>query len=147
MPEQLTTYQKARLQVVAYRNIQTLATEVLSPYGINTSQWVILGWLHDNPDGMRVTALAEVLQVETPLVTSLIQPLEAVDNVKISVDSLDKRARLLTLTEAGEQLVEKVEKELSERMRLIEKGFRKNSIGSYFAALEKFIDNCRNLPR
>jgi len=147
MADQLTTYQKARLQVVAHRNIQTLVTEVLAPYGLNTSQWIILGWLHDNPDGMRVTSLAEVLQVETPLITSLTQPLEAAGNLKITVDALDKRARLLTLSEPGEQLVGQVDVAIAERMQQLEKGFRKNGITSYFAALEKFIENYKRLQR
>jgi DNA-binding MarR family transcriptional regulator len=147
MSEQLSTYQKARLQVVAYRNIQTLATEILSQYGINTSQWVILGWLRDNPEGMRVTGLAEILQVETPLVTSLTQPLQAGGHVQIKVDQLDKRARLLTLTEQGEKLVETAEEVMAERLALLEKGLRKTSLNNYFAALEKFISNYKNLPR
>jgi hypothetical protein len=67
---QLTTYQKARLQVVGYRSIQARVSEVLAGYGINTSQWIILGWLLDNPQGLRITALAEVLDVEVPLITA-----------------------------------------------------------------------------
>lgn len=147
MPEQLTTYQKARFQVVAYRNFQALAAEVLAPYGINTSQWVILGWLHDYPDGMRVTSLADVLQVETPLVTSLTQPLEASGRLQIKVDTADKRARLLTLTDDGEQLIAEIEPQLAERLRLIEKGFRQKSIASYYTALEKFIANYKKRAR
>ncbi|MCA9325160.1 MarR family transcriptional regulator [Candidatus Saccharibacteria bacterium] len=141
MPEQLATYQKARLQVVAHRNIQAAVTEALTPFGINTSQWIILGWLRDNSDGMRVTGLAEVLQVETPLVTSLVQPLEAKGNVKVSVDTLDKRARVLTLTQAGTELVVAIEAAVAQPLKLLEKGVRKSSLASYFTLLQKIIDN------
>ncbi len=138
---QLTTYQKARLQVVGYRTIQNSVTNVLSQYDINTSQWVILGWLNENLSGMRVTAIAELLVVETPLITALLQPLQAHGLIQVDADPTDKRAKILTLSEEGIEFVGKIESLLSDELSFYEKGFKKDEIDGYFKALERFIDN------
>lgn len=136
----MSTYQKARLQVVGYRAIQSRVTELLSDYGINTSQWVILGWLYDNPNGLRVTALGEILEVETPLITALLQPLQAEELVVLNTDPADGRAKLATLTTEGKQLVPKLEKELTAHLQHFETSIGSRAMADYFAALERFID-------
>ena len=89
----LTTYQKARLQVVGYRAIQSEVSELLNKYDLNTSQWIILGWLYDNVEGLRITAIAEILEVEVPLITALMQPMERAKLVSLKVDAADRRDR------------------------------------------------------
>lgn len=136
----LSTYQKARLQVVGYRAIQSRVTELLSDYGINTSQWVIMGWLYDNPGGLRVTALGEILEVETPLITALLQPLQGEELVELNTDPTDGRAKLATLTTGGKQLVPKLETQLTAHLQHFEASIGTQAMGDYFAALERFID-------
>lgn len=142
VPE-LTTYQKARLQVVGYRTIQNSVNKVLSAHELNTSQWIILGWLQDNPAGMRVTALASVLDVETPLITTLISPLLRRGLIISESDQTDKRAKQLRLTEEGLVLVMQLEPELTERLKFYEVGFKKGELEAYFEALEQFIRNAK----
>jgi DNA-binding MarR family transcriptional regulator len=138
---QLTTYQKARLQVVGYRTVQAHITRVLERRHLNTSQWVILGWLRDNPEGLRVTKLAEVLAVETPLITNLVQPMQASGLVDSVADTQDKRAKRLTLTEKGDELVRHLEVELGDHLKFIEDGFKRQELDAYFTALERFVQN------
>jgi MarR family transcriptional regulator for hemolysin len=138
---QLTTYQKARLQVVGYRTIQGHLNKVLEKRHLNTSQWVILGWLRDNPDGLRVTKLAEVLAVETPLITNLVQPLQASLLVDSVADTTDKRAKRLTLTEKGDELVLQIEAELGDHLKFLEDGFKRNELDNYFQTLERIVLN------
>jgi DNA-binding MarR family transcriptional regulator len=135
----MNSYEKARLQVVGYRTVQNRISELLSEYGINTSQWVILGWLFDNPAGLRVTALGEVLDVETPLITALLQPLQTDKLVSLNTDPTDGRAKLATLTEKGEELVPQLEKRLTEHMKPFDDSISEADMRSYFQALENFI--------
>jgi DNA-binding MarR family transcriptional regulator len=135
----LTTYQKARLQVVGYRAIQARVSEILAGYGINTSQWIILGWLLDNPQGLRITALAEVLDVEVPLITALTQPLEELELISFRVDPEDRRAKLVSLTQTAVRLVPKLEAELAEHLGMFDRAVSRGDMEQYFAALQQFI--------
>lgn len=139
----LTSYQKARLQVVGYRTIQNSVNQALAKYELNTSQWIILGWLHDNSDGMRVTALASVLDVETPLITTLINPLLRRGLIVSEADSEDRRAKRLRLTEEGEVLVLQLETQVHANLSYYEAGFKKSELEAYFDTLSRFIDNAR----
>lgn len=134
----LTTYEKARLQVVGYRAIQNRVNEVLSQYDINTSQWIILGWLFEHPGGLRVTALADILDVETPLATALLQALQDLNTVNIQTDPSDRRARIVTLTGHGQRLVPVVEQALTEHLRIFDRAVQGDAMALYFTALERF---------
>jgi DNA-binding MarR family transcriptional regulator len=136
---QLTTYQKARLQVVGYRAIQTEVIELLSQYELNTTQWIILGWLYDNPAGMRITAVAEVLEVEVPLITALMQPLQRNRLISLKPDPTDKRAKLATLTKAGVALVAKLEPAMAAQLAVFDNSIKSSEMDSYFNALQNFI--------
>lgn len=140
MARKLTTYQKARLQVVAYRVIQAIVGEVLAPYGLNTSQWVTVGHLSDAPKGLRVSAIADILRVETPLVTALTQSLQARDIITAEVDERDKRAKLLRLTDKGNKLVAEIEPVLASRLDALDTGLTPDDVRAYFTTLEHFIE-------
>ena len=135
----MSTYENARLQVVGYRAIQNRVNELLSEYDMNTSQWIILGWLYDHPGGLRVTALGEVLEVETPLITALLQPLQARGLVRLNADPTDGRAKLTTLSKKGTQLVPKLEKQLTNHLQHFEASISPAEMRTYFMALEHFI--------
>jgi DNA-binding MarR family transcriptional regulator len=139
----LTSYQKARLQVVGYRTIQNSVNQALSKYELNTSQWIILGWLHDSSDGMRVTALASILDVETPLITTLISPLLRRELIVSEADPEDKRAKRLRLTEEGEALVLQLESQVHNNLSFYETGFKRSELEAYFDALARFIENAK----
>lgn len=138
-PATLTTYQKVRLQVVGYRAIQTQIVELLGKYDLNTAQWIILGWLYDNPTGMRISAVAEVLEVETPLITALMRPLRHNKHISIKTDPTDHRAKLATLTDSGVKLVAKLEPAMASHLALFDNSIRRSDMDSYFTALQNFI--------
>jgi MarR family transcriptional regulator for hemolysin len=143
----LHSYEKARLQVVGYRTLQNSINGVLSKYELNTSQWIILGYLHDSQEGMRVTALASMLDVETPLITTLINPLQKRELIISEADPEDKRAKRLRLTEEGHVLTLRLEKQLKESLNYYETGFKRDELDAYFEALARFIDNAKQHNR
>ncbi|NYD89943.1 MarR family winged helix-turn-helix transcriptional regulator [Sphingomonas melonis] len=65
-------------------------------------------------EGLRQGALADQLGVEAPSVVPLVDQLERSGLVERRVDSTDKRARLLHLTEAGTSLAAQVEERTAE---------------------------------
>jgi DNA-binding MarR family transcriptional regulator len=112
---------------------------LLANYGINTSQWIILGWLYDYPEGLRVSALAEVLDVEVPLVTALVQPLEGLGLVSLRADPEDGRAKLVSLTASALKLVPQLEVELTEHLSHFDRALNADEMKQYFDALQQFI--------
>lgn len=141
----LPTYKQALLQTVAYRNIQTEVNSVLQKYDLNTTQWIILGFVHDCPTVLRVTDIAELLQVEGPFITSLVRKLAHKSYVRLRAHPKDSRARLLELTNEGTQLVPEVEKELSAHLSKLIHGFPPEDLTKYFQILERLISNIEPL--
>jgi DNA-binding MarR family transcriptional regulator len=137
----LHSYEKARLQVVGYRTLQNSINSVLSKYELNTSQWIILGYLHDSQEGMRVTALAGLLDVETPLITTLINPLQRRELIVSTADPEDRRAKRLQLTDDGLDLALRLEHKLKESLEYYETGFKKGELDAYFDTLARLIEN------
>jgi MarR family transcriptional regulator for hemolysin len=142
----MTTYQKALLQMVAYRNIRASVQEVLDDYNLNTTQWIILGLVHDHPQRFRITDIASSLQVEGTLITNLTHRLVEAGYLKTTVSSADSRARLLALTPAGKTLVAKLEPELATHLKKLETDLPSTDLAGYFDTLQSFIDNSNPLP-
>lgn len=144
----LPTYHKARLQMVGHRVIRAFVHELLDSYDINVSQWVMLGILYEAPTGRRVQELADLLVVEGPFVTAQLRSLRAVGYVVQQTDSRDKRAKVVTVTEDGQQVVQKIEKELTAHLRKLETGLSAEQLSDYFTVLAALIDNYgdRDMP-
>jgi DNA-binding MarR family transcriptional regulator len=141
LPEQLPTYKKAALQVVAYKNIRDTINSVLNRFDLNTMQWIILGTLYENATGLRITDIAKSLQVEVPLITTLASPLMREGLVSNRVSKTDRRSKPLALTPRGKEAVGQIEAELAKHLETLEQGLTDSEVTSYFQTLETFITN------
>lgn len=135
----LPTYRKAILQIVAYRRIQLLVGTALKRFQLNTTQWVVLGLLYDNPKGMRVTDVAKALQVEMPLITTLAQALITNKLVESIAHTRDRRAKMLLLTESGKAKVDEIEEFLAKHLEAYRGQINDEDMEKYFELLEKFM--------
>lgn len=86
-----------------FNGIHVDLAEVLRPLGLRMITFTILTMLKDNP-GVRLSNLAQAIDMEKPNMVSLIDELSAQALVTRSADPLDRRARQLHLTAAGEAL-------------------------------------------
>ena len=71
------------------------------------------GWFHimfllSENEKMSITQISEMLQVSHPSVIQVVGVLEKRDIVKISIDSNDKRKRMVELSENGTSLLERI---------------------------------------
>lgn len=139
MVKRLTTYEQVRLQIVGYRLLQSRVAEVLSVYSLNASQWIILGKLSEHPDGLRVSAIAEFLSVEIPLVTVLLQDLESLALVTLGRDPLDGRAKVVQLTPQASKLVPTIEAELRSHIRPLIKNVPAADLEQYYKVLQNIL--------
>jgi DNA-binding MarR family transcriptional regulator len=136
----LPTYRKAILQIVAYRRIQLLVGAALKRFQLNTTQWIVLGLLHDSPKGMRVTDVAKALHVEMPLITTLAQALISAGLIESVAHTKDRRAKMLLLTEAGKAKVDEVEEYLDGYLEVFRGQINEDDLEQYFILLEKFMN-------
>ncbi len=74
--------------------------EALRPVGLTNGQFSLMTAL-SRPEPFGMGALASLLAMDRTTLTAAVKPLEARGLVRVLVDPADKRARLLTLTDAG----------------------------------------------
>lgn len=139
--EQMTTYDTAALQVITYKKLQNRINGVLKQYGLNMTQWIILGRLREKRSGLRTTDLARFIHVEVPLITMVAQPLLGRGLIDSSKSSSDKRAKLLRLTDRANELMEDVESRLQRQFKDIVKDISAQELHTYFKVLRTMVQS------
>jgi DNA-binding MarR family transcriptional regulator len=116
---EFTTYQAGVLQARAYRNLREFMASELKQYGYTMMEWSLVGLVYDYTaeGGARVSQLAKLLDVETSLVTNMLNVLEGKGLIERIVDEKDKRARRVISTRKSEADVKKIEKVLRKDMK------------------------------
>ena len=116
---EFTTYQAGVLQARAYRNLREFMASELKQYGYTMMEWSLVGLVYDYTaeGGARVSQLAKLLDVETSLVTNMLNVLEGKGLIERIVDEKDKRARRELSTHKSEADVKKIEKVLRKDMK------------------------------
>lgn len=100
--------------LLASRQWQRLADTALSRYGISGACTAPLLLIGRSGGGIRQVTLAHQLGMEGPSLVRLLDKLCAQTLVRRESDTSDRRANLLWLTEAGEELAAKLEAQLVE---------------------------------
>ena len=78
--------------------------DALTPMGINRSAWMALYYI-DQQAQIRQRDLAELIGITGPSMVKIVNQLRADALITVAVSTKDHRARLLTLTTAGEGLL------------------------------------------
>jgi DNA-binding MarR family transcriptional regulator len=118
-PMNLTTYRAGLLQARAYRRLKAFMTEQLESYNVTMMQWTLLGHIHDysQQEGVRTNTLAGIFDVQTSLMTNMVNDLEKQNLVYRSIDPDDSRARRIRLTDEGIEFVDEVEQKIRAAMK------------------------------
>lgn len=74
--------------------------EALRPVGLTNGQFSLLMALN-RPEAVAMAPVARLLAMDRTTLTAALKPLERLGLVAIGTDPLDRRSRLLSLTEAG----------------------------------------------
>lgn len=133
-------HQIGLLEGKSYRIFTTRVTNVLQPHNLTTPEWKLLGQLVDHGT-MKLASLADLLSVEAPLVTSLVDGLEKKKLVKRTNDMNDKRAKVLEITPKAQKLLETVEPEMRLLLKDLTNGLKKDDIEVYVRVMEQMIAN------
>jgi len=136
---EFTTYQAGVLQARAYRNLREFMASELKQYNYTMMEWALVGLVYDYTadGGARVSQLAKLLDVETSLVTNMLNVLESRGLIERIVDTKDKRARRVISTRKSESDVKKIEKILRKNMTIWIGGINPRQLLGYVRTLQK----------
>lgn len=137
----MSTYATTAMQVITYKKLQSRINSVLKQYGLNMTQWIILGRLKEKQNGLRTTDLARFMHVEVPLVTMVSQPLMGRGLIDSSKISHDKRAKLLRITDRANELMDAVETRLQRQMQDVMGNIPTQEVNTYFKVLQTMMQS------
>lgn len=134
------TYKAAILQTTSHKVLRNNVLETLAEFDLSVPEWTILGHIFHN-ESLRFIDIAQLLQVEPPHITTLIDLLQKKKLVERKDDPTDRRAKRIFLTQKAETLVPDIEIELSSKMNLLLEGIKPEEMTVYFRVLEAIINN------
>lgn len=95
-------------------------------------------------DGIRQQDLADRTLKDKASLTCLIDNLTKRKLVSRSEDPLDRRSKLISLTEEGKNLGKEVEPWLAELYGIVGRGFEISKIDECISAVQKMVDNVKS---
>lgn len=135
------SYQLSLYQVKAQRILRDQASVVLSAYNLTATEWTIIGQIYEHKDGIRLSELANILGVEAPLITNLVDTLAKKTIVQKHPHPRDRRAKLLFLTKKGIDLLPQVEEEVQQKIGKALKGASEEEQHTYLKVLMIIVKN------
>ena len=137
-------YQTAITEGKAYRILRAKVSESLAAFNLSMPEWTLLGQLYDTP-AIRLAELATFLGVEAPLVTMLVKQLEEKGLLTMQNDPTDSRAKLITLTDRGRDILPQIEKVVRRNLEPLLVGISVEEMKTYCKVLQTVIDNFTTL--
>jgi DNA-binding MarR family transcriptional regulator len=110
----------------AARRVTRLYDDALAPAGLGVNQFSILARLSLVGPSM-IQDLAQLLVMDRSTLGHLLRPLEKRGLVKLEVSEQDRRARMVTLTQAGKAAVAKARPRWAAAQRRFESTFGKDA--------------------
>lgn len=98
--------------MLAGRQWRQISQAAVTAHGISAAAAAPLLFIRRLGGGVRQVTLADYVGVEGATLVRLVDQLSAAELVRREVDPSDRRANVLSLTEAGERMAEKIEVEL-----------------------------------
>lgn len=135
------TYESAILQVKAYRILQANVRNALKKYKINPTEWSIVGIIYQQKNGIRLSEIANMLDIDRPLITIIANNLEKKELIDRVDHPKDKRAKLLFLTSKAKLLLPVIEKELQVKLIKLLNGLTVEELNTYKKVLETIVAN------
>ena len=135
------------IQTQAYRILQHRLNSCLQTHGLNQGQWTMLGVVADAKSGIRLNTTAQILGVKAPLITAMANELIERGFLDRCCHEHDKRAKQLTVTPAGAQLLETVRVNLSAMLCNLLDGLSRQELAAYRKVLETIISNNQQMSK
>ena len=140
---EFSTYRTGILQARAYRNLRKFMDNTLGQHNLTCAEWSILGIVHEESKngGIRVGALARLLDVQMAFITNMINKLQKQGYVKHLFDEDDGRVRLISATDKGHLKVIEIEATLRKDMRSWLSTVEPKDLTTYIKVLNQISQN------
>ena len=114
----LSTYQAGVTQAYLNRKLQKLCDDILRPYGITKTQWLVVGTILDSQvKGIRLSDLADKLGTTMSYLTTTINLLESRGILERTNDRDDTRSKQITVAEDFVDTCAEIETTLRDSLR------------------------------
>lgn len=135
----LTTYQASVLHARAHRALRAFVQSQLKEHKLSSLQWSVLGLAFDYTvkGGVKVSQLAQLLNVEISLVTATLNQLEPRGLLERLDDEHDSRAKRVVTTRSGEKLIKKIEPSLHKKLEKWLEDIHDQQLGIYIRTLQQ----------
>ncbi len=90
------------------KNIENEINEILIVSNISLPEWLILGIIKDE-ENPRINDIAQIYNVDSPFITSVINKLEEKELVKKNESKEDGRSKIITLTAKSKKILATLE--------------------------------------
>jgi DNA-binding MarR family transcriptional regulator len=138
----LPTYASGLLWAKAYRTLRVKVTSTLEKFHLTMTEWALLGKLYDSKsDGVHLAEVATALGVEPPLITTMVSQLEKKGLVGRKEDVRDRRAKFISLTDEGRELVPRIEDSMRSTLSGLFQGVTKDEVDTFMKVLQTFVKN------
>jgi DNA-binding MarR family transcriptional regulator len=137
----LPSYLSGAIFTKAYRVLRNHVIICLARYELTPTTWSLLGIVVTAQDGIRLKEVASKLGVKAPLVTMMAHGLIERELITRIPHPIDKRAKLLVMTQKGKRFVKAVENELSTELSYLLRGLTEDDLDTYKRVLDTIISN------
>ncbi|HUQ84768.1 MAG TPA: MarR family transcriptional regulator [Candidatus Limnocylindrales bacterium] len=139
-PANLHAYSTGLLQGKAYSRLHVNLTQTLASYNLSIPEWKLLGQLHEHGK-IRLAELADRLSYDPPMVTKLAKLLEKKGFLLRLQDPHDERAKLVSITKTGSNLIVEIEPVAKQTLAKILKGVTHEELLTYIKVLTMIVNN------
>jgi MarR family transcriptional regulator for hemolysin len=124
--------------VIASRKWRRTVHDMLSAYHVSEACATPLLIAARLGEPVRQVALAEMIRIEGPSLVRLLDQLCAANLVRREEDPDDRRAKIISLTDEGRQVTERVEQQLTGLRADVLKGFTRTELQTALRVLSAF---------
>lgn len=134
----LTTYQACILQARAYRVLKDFVAKQLDGYDITMMEWVLLGVVHEaGSKGVSPSMLSQQLDVSLPMITRMLNSLNAAGYITRRNVLKDKRQQIIMATQQGRRLAQNIEGQVRGAMKEWLKDVNREDIAAYVRLMDR----------
>lgn len=123
----------------SYRVLNKVVSDVLKKVGLTPLEWAFLSAIFYH-DGITITDLANILGVETPMISQLILIETIKPVIKIKKHTKDKRVRTLHLTATAKKNLTKLEAHLENELQHFFQGVKEKDMAAHLRVLSYIAD-------
>lgn len=114
----VSTYHAGVTQAAFNRKFQRICDEILLPFGITKTQWLIIGTVLDHsPKGIRLNELAAIIDTTKSYLTTTINLLESRGMLERQSDPDDIRSKYIRVAGSYKPTCKKIEETLRKGLR------------------------------